>query len=215
MQRADSLDAPRGKRKRQGALFDHYVVVAQSISLLELYVSTTQTQDWLPGCHARLHHARVSTAGPDELWEAAQTVRLRDAPRLCRLIRWRLGKHAPAPETKFEEFFRTGIFMLLEEGERLYISGVAGKIWAPSGDYAQFETAGEYREWRERGTAKVVVKNEVREHERGSQIVNEARVWCADRRTQLIFRPFWAVVSPFARFVYSEGFAAAVRRAEA
>jgi hypothetical protein len=141
-------------------------------------------------------------------------VRLADAPRLCRLIRWRLGRHAPAPGTTFEEFFRTGIFMLLEEGERLYISGVAGKIWAPSSDYAQFETAGEYREYRRRGTAKVVLRTEVREHERGSQIEYEARVWCSDRRTQLIFRPFWAVVYPFARFIYSEGFAAAVRRAE-
>jgi hypothetical protein len=177
-------------------------------------MTTTQVQDWLPGCHARLHHARPSTATPDELWEAAQTVRLADAPRLCRLIRWRLGRHAPAPGTTFEEFFRTGIFMLLEEGERLYISGVAGKIWAPSSDYAQFETAGEYREYRRRGTAKVVLRTEVREHERGSQIEYEARVWCSDRRTQLIFRPFWAVVYPFARFIYSEGFAAAVRRAE-
>jgi hypothetical protein len=178
-------------------------------------VSATQVQDWLPGCHARLQHARASTATPDELWNAAQTVQLRDAPRLNRLIRWRLGKHAPPPGTTFEEFFRTGIFMLLEEGERLYISGVAGKIWAPSGAYAQFETAGEYREYRAPGTAKVVLKTEVREHDRGSQILMEARVWCADRRTELIFRPFWLVVSPFARFIYSEGFAAAVRRAEA
>jgi hypothetical protein len=177
-------------------------------------VSTTEVQDWLPGCHARLHKARVSTATPDELWEAATSVQLRDSPRLCRLIRWRLGKHAPAPETTFEEFFRTGIFMLLEEGERLYISGVAGKIWAPSGDYAQFETAGEYREYRRRGTAKVVLKTEVREHERGSQIISEARVWCADRRTQVIFWPFWRVVAPFARFIHSEGFGAAVKRAE-
>jgi hypothetical protein len=177
-------------------------------------VSTTEAQSWLPGCHARLHHARVSTATPDELWEAAQSIQLRDAPRLCRLIRWRLGRHAPPPETTFEEFFRTGIFMLLEEGERLHVSGVAGKIWAPSGDYAQFETAGEYREYRARGTAKVVLKTSVVAHERGSQIVNEARIWCADRRTQVIFRPFWAVVRPFAHFVYSEGLAAAVRRAE-
>jgi hypothetical protein len=177
-------------------------------------VSTTQVQDWLPGCHARLQYARASTASADDLWEAAQNVRLRDAPRLRRVIRWRLGRHAPPPETTFEEFFRTGIFMLLEEGERLFISGVAGKIWAPSGEYAQFETAGEYREYRARGTAKVVLKIEVREHERGSQIVTEARVWCADRRTQMIFRPFWMVVAPFARFIYSEGFAAAVRRAE-
>lgn len=178
-------------------------------------MSTTQVQDWLPGCHARLHLARTSTATPGELWEAAQTVRLRDAPRLARLIRWRLGKHAPGPDTTFEEFFRTGIFMLLEEGERLSISGVAGKIWAPSGDYAQFETAGEYREYRRRGTAKAVLKIHVCEHERGSQIVVEARFWCADRRTRLIFRPFWAVVHPFARLIYSEGFAVAVRRAEA
>jgi hypothetical protein len=177
-------------------------------------VSTTQVQDWLPGCHARLQLARVSAATPDELWEAAQTIQLRDAPRLARLIRWRLGKHAPPPETTFEEFFRTGLFMLLEEGERLFISGVAGKIWAPSGDYAQFETAGEYREWRARGTAKVVLKIAVGEHERGSQIASEARVWCADRRSQVVFRPFWAVVRPFAHFVYSEGFAVAVRRAE-
>jgi hypothetical protein len=177
-------------------------------------VTTAEVQSWLPGCHARIHHARTSTATPDDLWDAAQAVRLRDAPRLNRLIRWRLGKHAPPPDTTFEEFFRTGIFMLLEEGERLYISGVAGRIWAPSGDYAQFETAGEYREYRARGTAKVVVKTEVLEHERGSQIVNEARVWCADRRTQMVFRPFWTVVRPFAHFVSSDGLAAAVRRAE-
>jgi hypothetical protein len=177
-------------------------------------VSTTEVQDWLPGCHARVRYARASTASADDLWDAAQDLRLGDAPRLCRLIRWRLGKHAPPPETTFEEFFRTGIFMLLEEGERLYISGVAGKIWAPSGEYAQFETAGEYREYRARGTAKVVLKIEVREHERGSQIVTEARIWCADRRTQMVFRPFWLVVAPFARFIYNEGFAVAVKRAE-
>jgi hypothetical protein len=175
---------------------------------------TTAVQDWLPGSHARVHQVRVSTATPDELWQAAQTIQLRDAPRLSRLIRWRLGKHAPSPDTTFEEFFRTGIFMLLEEGDRLYISGVAGKIWAPSGDYAQFETPAEYREYRRRGTAKVVMKTEVSEHERGSQIITEARVWCADRRTRLLFRPFWAVVAPFARYIASEGFAAAVKRAE-
>ena len=177
-------------------------------------MSTTEVQDWLPGCQARLRFARASTASPEALWEAAQAVELRDAPRLNRLIRWRLGKHAPPSETTFEEFFRTGIFMLLEEGERLYISGVAGKIWAPSGYYAHFETAGDYRQYRARGTAKVVLKNAVREHRGGSEIVSEARVWCADRRTQVIFRPFWAVVSPLARFIYSDGLAAAVRRAE-
>ena len=175
---------------------------------------TAPIDDWLPGCHARLHQARASKASPDALWDAAETVRLRDAPRLNRLIRWRLGRHAPPPETTFEEFFRTGIFMLLEEDDRRSVSGVAGRIWSPSGEYARFRTAAEYREYRRPGTAKVVLAIEVRPHERGSQIVNEARIWCADRRTELIFRAFWAVVAPFARFVYTEGLAAAVRRAE-
>jgi hypothetical protein len=177
-------------------------------------VPTAAIDTWLPGCHARLHHARTSTATPDALWDAAQAVRLRDSPRLLRLIRWRLGKHTPPPDTTFEEFFRTGVFMLLEEGERQIVSGVAGRIWSPSGDYAEFETAGEYREYHRPGTAKVVISIGVREHERGSEIVHEGRVWCTDRRTRLIFHPFWAVVSPFARFIYSEGFAVAVRRAE-
>ena len=176
--------------------------------------TSTAIDDLVPQAHARLHHTRVSTATPDELWQAATEVRLVDAPRLCRLIRWRLGHHAPAPETTFEEFFRTGVFMLLEEDRRRYVSGVAGRIWAPSGEYAHFETPAEYREYAARGTAKVVLSTEVREHERGSQIVSEARVWCADRRARLIFRPFWAVVSPFARLIATEGLAAAVRRAE-
>ena len=157
---------------------------------------------------------RVSRATPDELWDAAQSVRIQDTPRLARLIRWRLGRHAPPPDTTFEEFFRTGIFMLLEEGERLHVSGVAGRIWAPSGEYARFETAADYRQYGARGTAKVVLSNAVREHERGSEIVHEAAVWVADRRTQLIFRPFWAAVGPLSRFIGTEALTVAVRRAE-
>jgi hypothetical protein len=176
---------------------------------------TPSPDDWLPKRHAHIKAARVSSASPQELWEAAQAIRLADAPRLCRLIRWRLGRHAPPADTTFEDFFRSGIFMQLEEGERFSVSGVAGRIWSPSGVYANFETPAEYKEYRRRGTAKVVLATSVREHERGSQIVNEATVWCADRRTQVIFWPFWRVVSPFARFVGSEGLAAAVRRAEA
>ena len=43
--------------------------------------------------------------------------------------------------------------MLLEEGERQMVSGAAGRIWSPSGEYAQFETAREYTEYRRPGTA--------------------------------------------------------------
>lgn len=175
---------------------------------------TPRPEDWLPKTHARLHHARRSTAHADDLWEAAQDVRLTDTPRLLRLVRWRLGRNAPPPETTFRDFFRSGVFTLLEEGERHSVSGVAGRIWSPTGDYARFETGPDYMEYDHRGTAKVVITISARELPSGSEIVSDAGIWLRDRRAQIVFRPFWAVVSPFSRFVGTEGLAAAVRRAE-
>src|SRR3954470_12643057 len=106
MRRTDPADAGSSEREGQIALFHHDVVVTQRVPLLELHVNTpttTSIEHWLPGRHARLRHARVSTAAPDDLWAAALAVRLRDTPRLSRLIRWRLGRHAPPPDTTFEE----------------------------------------------------------------------------------------------------------------
>jgi hypothetical protein len=170
---------------------------------------------WLPTRHVRLRYARTSSVSPDRLWEAASQVRLRDTGTMRRLIGWRLGRHAPSADTTYRELFRSGIFTLLEEGERFSVSGVAGRIWAPSGDYARFESGDEYREWSRPGTAKVVVLTEVREHQRGSEIVSESRVLVEGRRARLLFRGFWTVASPFARYIGSEVLAAAVRRAEA
>jgi hypothetical protein len=175
---------------------------------------TPPLEDLVPKTHTRLRYARRSTAHPDDLWDAARTIRLQDAPRLNRLVRWRLGRHAPPADTTFEDFFRSGVFTLLEEGERYSVSGVAGRIWSPSGDYQRFETAADYMDYDRRGTAKVVLATWVHEHPDGSEIVSEARIWLSDRRAQVIFRPFWALVQPFARFIGSEGLAAAVRRAE-
>ena len=141
-------------------------------------------------------------------------MRLRDAPRLSRMIRWRLGSHAPPLDTTFRDFFRTGIFIELEEGERHTISGVAGRIWTPSGHYERFAAAADYKEYAEPGTAKVALLNGVREHAKGSEIWNEARVWVSGRRTRMLFWPFWQVVHPFARLIATEGMAGAVRRAE-
>jgi hypothetical protein len=169
---------------------------------------------WLPDRHVRLRYARTSSVAPDRLWEAANEVRLSDTGTMRRLIGWRLGRHAPSADTTYRELFRSGIFTLLEEGERFSVSGVAGRIWAPSGDYARFESGDEYREWSRPGTAKVALLTEVREHKRGSEIVSESRVLVEGRRARLVFRGFWAVMSPFARYVGSEVLTAAVRRAE-
>jgi hypothetical protein len=175
---------------------------------------TAPLDNWLPDHQIRLRHARTSRASPDELWQAALGLRIAETPTMHRVIRWRLGRHAPVADTTYRELFRSGIFMLLEEGERFSVSGLAGRIWSPAGDYARFETPADYREYERPGTAKVALMTQVREHERGSEIVAESRLRVDGRRTRALFRGFWAVVRPFSHFISSEVLAAAVRRAE-
>jgi hypothetical protein len=175
---------------------------------------TASLDSWLPEHHVRTFHTRASHVTPERLWAAANETRVRDTRTLRPLIAMRLPGHGPGAETTFRELFRTGIFTLLEEGERHSISGVAGRLWTPTGHYARFETGADYKEYAERGTAKVALMTSVREHERGSEIVAESRVWCVDRRAQLRFRPYWALVGPFTRFIRLELLAAVTSRAE-
>lgn len=169
---------------------------------------------WLPDYHVRTVQRRASRATPDELWQSAARTRIRDTHMLRPLIGARLGPHAPPPETTFRELFRTGIFTLLEEGDRYSISGVAGCLWAPRGEYARFESAADYKQYAPPGRAKAAVMTLVREHERGSEIVTEIRVWCSDRRAEMRFRPVWLLVAPFLRFVRLELLRVVARRAE-
>ena len=170
--------------------------------------------NWIPHCHIRLRHARTSRAPPERLWQAASELRLTDTPTMRRMIRWRLGSHAPDADTTYRELFRSGIFMLLEEGDLFSVSGVAGRIWHPSGEYARLESPADYREYDRPGTAKVALLTCVREHEGGSQIVSESRVEVHGLRTRMLFRGFWTMIWPFSRYVPHEVLAAAVRRAE-
>ena len=175
---------------------------------------TAPLDDWLPKHQLKLRHARTSRVSPEELWEAANELRLTDTPTMRRLIGRRLGHHAPGADTTYRELFRSGVFTLLEEGDRFSVSGLAGRIWTPSGDYASFETPADYREYDRPGTAKVAILTVVREHEHGSEIVSESRVRVHGRRTRVVFRGFWTFIRPFSRFVPNEVLAAAVRRAE-
>jgi hypothetical protein len=170
---------------------------------------------WLPDYQVRVVQRRASRATPSALWQAAEAIRIRDTRVLRPLIGARLGPHAPAADTTFRELFRTDIFTLLEEGDRYSISGVAGCLWAPRGDYARFESAADYRQYEQDGRAKAAVMTLVREHERGSEIVSEIRVWCTDRRAELRFRSVWVLVAPFMRFIRLDLLRTIARRAEA
>jgi hypothetical protein len=158
---------------------------------------------------------RASAASPERLWEEANAFRIRQSRSLGPLIGHRLGRNAPAADATFRELFRTGIFTLLDEGERYSISGCAGKIWNPRGEFARLESAAEYREYHAPGTCKAVFLASVVEHPRGSEIVSEARVWCSDRRAWLHFVPLWTAVRPFSRLVGADALRRVVRQAEA
>ena len=92
---------------------------------------------------------------------------------------------------------------------------MAGRLWTPSGHYARFESGADYKEYAESGTAKVALLTACASTSEGRRSSSETRVWCADRRAQLRFRPYWAFVGPFSRFIRIELLSAVTKRAEA
>ena len=213
MSSAQQPDASRVQVEWEDSLLDDDVVVTERLPLLEPHLAPS-LDTWLPDYHVRTVQRRVSRATPEDLWQAAARTRIRDTRVLRPVIGARLGPHAPPAETTFRELFRTDIFTLLEEGDRYSISGVAGCLWAPRGEYARFESAADYRQYEDPGRAKAAVMTLVREHERGSEIVAEIRVWCTDRRAEMRFRSVWLLVAPFMRFVRMDLLRTVARRAE-
>jgi hypothetical protein len=170
--------------------------------------------DWLPHCHARTHHARRSRATPERLWHAAREVRVHETRTLRPIIAWRLGRYAPAGDAPMRRVLDSHPFQLLAEQGMVSVSGMAGKLWSLGDTFVRFDDAAAFRAWAEPGFCKVVVRHEVRPDGRGSAIDSEVRIWCTSRGAQVRFRPFWAFIGPFSRFIGSELLSAATRRAE-
>jgi hypothetical protein len=161
------------------------------------------------------HHARRSRATPERLWRAARTVPVRETRTLRPIINWRLGRYAPAADVPMRTVLASHPFHLLAEAGRVSVSGLGGKLWAPGDTFVRFDTPEAFGAWAEPGFCKVVVRHEVREHGAGgSEIESDVRIWCTSRGALLRFRPYWAFIGPFSRFIGSELLSAATRRAE-
>jgi hypothetical protein len=170
--------------------------------------------DWLPRHHAVTHHARRSRATPERLWDAARTVTVRETRTLRPIIAWRLGRYAPPGDTPLRTVLASHPFHLLAEQGMVSLSGMAGKLWSLGDTFVRFDAAAAFRDWAEPGFCKVVVRHAVRADGGGSKIESEVRIWCTSRGAQVRFRPYWAFIGPFSRFIGSELLSAAVRRAE-
>jgi hypothetical protein len=142
-------------------------------------------------------------------------VEVHETRTLRPIIGWRLGRYAPAADAPLYEVLATHPFVRLAEDGMVSVSGLAGKLWSLGDTFVRFDDAEVFRGWREPGYCKVAVRHAVVARDGGgSEIRSEVRIWCTDRRAQLRFRPYWAFIGPFSRFIGSELLSAAVRRAE-
>jgi hypothetical protein len=168
---------------------------------------------WLGSPVVRTHHHRAAAADPDALWTRATEVRLRDTGSLGRLVRWRIP--GLAPDMTYHELFRGYPFVVLEEDERLLVSGLCGRIWTLARDYPRLADAGEFREWREPGTVRVAFGHWVEPGADGRcELVSEAGVEPVDRGAALRMRALWTVIGGFERLVAGEALEHAARAAE-
>jgi hypothetical protein len=168
----------------------------------------TDLDHWLPDPQVRTYHRRDTDDDPDDVWRAAQTVRLCDAPTLGRIVRWRIpGTPRDLP---YGELFRRYPFTLLEEGERYSISGLCGRIWTLRRDYPRIDGPDEYLAWDRKNTVKVLFAHWV---EDDGTLVSESRIKPIGRRAAVQTRAVWATLGRFERLIGPEALRVAAERA--
>ncbi len=168
---------------------------------------------WLPEAALRVTYARESAASAQALWAAARSLPLADTALLGRLVRWRIP--GLARDVNLDGLFRQPPFMVLEERERALVSGLVGRIWTLRRDYPQLDSPAEFRDWDERGTARVVFAHWVAPNSNGrAQLATEVRVQPLGSQGRVGLAAVRPIVRAFSPLVGSDGLAAAVRRAE-
>jgi hypothetical protein len=170
---------------------------------------------WLENATIRVAHRRESSAPPELLWKAAQSLQLTDAGLLGRLVRWRIP--GTSAELSFDEMFRSPPFSVLDgERETALVSGLVGRIWTLRRDYPQLSDPEEFRTWSTRGTARVLFANWTEDAPDGRSALNsEVRVEAIGAQGRVGVATVRPLVRAFQYLVGSDGIEAAVRRAEA
>ena len=169
---------------------------------------------WLAEPTIRVTHRRESSAPADRLWEAARHVRLSDARRLGRLIRWRI----PGLEANlaFDELFRAPPFTVLaEEPGRALVSGLVGRIWTLRRDYPELRHPEDFRTWDASGTARVLFANWIEPGPDDHATIHaEVRVEAIGAQGRIGVAAVRPLVRAFGSLIGSDGIDVAVRQAE-
>lgn len=169
--------------------------------------------EWLPEPQVRGSHCRTARATSEELWRAAAEVRVCDARALGRAVRWRIP--GTAADASFRDLLRSYPFAVLAEGSRWSVSGLCGRLWTLRRDYPRLEGPDDFLEWREPGTARVLIAHWVEPDGEGSAaLCNESRIGPVDASASARLRALWAVVGRLERLVGGEALGVATRLAE-
>jgi hypothetical protein len=173
----------------------------------------TNLDAWLPAPEIRTRHERTAAADPDELCAAARSVRLDQTRTIGRLVRWRIP--GVPPEQSFMGLLATDPFTVLEEGPHHSISGLCGRIWTFTRDYAELHGPDEFRAWDEPRTVRVLFAHWVAPGpDDRSTLFSEARIGPTDTLATLRTRALWLAVGPFERLIGAEALTLAATQAE-
>jgi hypothetical protein len=168
--------------------------------------------DWLGEPTIRVTHRVRSTASPAELWRAASELTLAQSPVLGRLVQWRIP--GTARELSFDRLLREPPFLVLAEGEQSILSGLVGRIWTLRRDYPVLSGPEQFREFSERGSARVAIGVWAEADPRGGALRTEARVEALGVQGQVGVAAVRPLVRGFQHLIGSEALRAAARRAE-
>jgi hypothetical protein len=174
---------------------------------------TEQLEEWLPDPALRVAHRVSSTADPDTLWRAASELTLAQSPVLGRLVQWRIPD--TPRELSFERLLREPPFLVLAEGERRLLSGLVGRIWTLRRDYPSLSDPEQFRDYAERGSARVAIGVCAEPDPRGGALRSEARVQALGVQGQLGVAAVRPLVRGFQHLIGTEALRIAARHAEA
>jgi hypothetical protein len=176
-------------------------------------IAEAELDRWLPEPQVRTYHRRSAPVAPDRLWHAAEGIRVCDAPRLGRVLRWRIpGTPGDLP---YRDVFRRYPFIVLDEGEGWTISGLCGRPWSLRRDYPELSGPDEFRDWDEAGTVRILFAHWVSERDGGgAELVSESRVAPVDRSARWRMRALWSALGRFEGLIGREALDAAVKASE-
>lgn len=106
------------------------------------------------------------------------------------------------PQENKESFgFHSFVLLDKQDNEEMTL-GLIGKFWRPNFGLEQFSTAEEFQTFSQIGVAKLVMNFSIQELDSHLCILStETRVFCPDKKTVLLFSPYWYLIRLASGFI--------------